>query len=84
MYEQLVQKAPYAAAGATTYFGLTINELGVIVGIAATVITTAYNIWHKRQLRRLLREGQTLKNRQYRGERQVREDPDGSEGEQVR
>jgi hypothetical protein len=51
--EQLIQKAPYVAAGATTYFGLTINELGVVVGIVCTIATTAYNIWHKTQIRRL-------------------------------
>lgn len=56
MTEQIIQKAPYAAAGVTTYFGLTVNEIGVVVGIVATVVTTWYNIRHKRRVLDLLRE----------------------------
>lgn len=56
MHEQIIQKAPYAAAGVTTYFGLTVNEIGVIVGIVATVVTTVYNIRHKRRVLELMRQ----------------------------
>lgn len=42
-------KATYAgghtAAGATMYFGFTLNELGVIVGIATSVAMFAVNVY---------------------------------------
>lgn len=44
-----MDKATYAAAGGTVYFGLTLNEIGVVVGICATIVTLVMNWWFKKQ-----------------------------------
>lgn len=35
--------ATYASAGGTLYFGLTLNEIGVVIGIVVTLATFAVN-----------------------------------------
>lgn len=35
----------HSAAAATTYFGLTLNDLGVAVGIVSTVLMLAINFY---------------------------------------
>lgn len=48
--EQIATTSSYGVSGATVYFGLTVDEwgvLGVIVGIALGVLTFAFNAWFK-------------------------------------
>lgn len=52
MTEKTSSIAGYSSAAATTYFGLTLNEVGVIVGIATSVImllVNAYFQWKRDQ-----------------------------------
>jgi type II secretory pathway pseudopilin PulG len=46
--------ATYASASGTMYFGFTLNEIGVAIGIIATVVTMVANLLFQR--RRDLRE----------------------------
>jgi hypothetical protein len=41
---QAIEKSPYAAAGGTGIAVLTLNEWAVIIGIAATILTTVCSI----------------------------------------
>ena len=40
----------YSGAAATFVFGLTLNEWGMIVGMAVGIIGFAYNVWVKERL----------------------------------
>lgn len=51
-----MDKATYVFAGGTVYFGLTLNEIGVIVGIIATIATLAMNWWFKREHLKIARK----------------------------
>lgn len=51
--ERAITTAPYYTAGGTVILGLTANELGVMVGVAATVISTGVN-WHYQRKKYLL------------------------------
>ncbi|RMG70573.1 MAG: hypothetical protein D6711_16985 [Chloroflexi bacterium] len=50
-YEHIAAKtaavASYASAGATTFFGLTLNEWGVIIGMLCSVLTYATYLYFK-------------------------------------
>jgi len=48
--EQVSTAASYGASGAAVFFGLTVDEwgiIGVLVGIALGVATFAFNVWFK-------------------------------------
>ena len=48
--EQIATSASYSASGAAVFFGLTVDEwgiIGVLVGIALGVATFTFNIWFK-------------------------------------
>lgn len=54
-----MDKATYVSAGGTVYFGLTLNEIGVIVGIIATIVTLGMNWWFKREHLRIAQKAGT-------------------------
>lgn len=56
MADRIATPASYTSAVGTVYFGLTLNEIGVVVGIVATVVTLGVNWWFKLQHLRLARE----------------------------
>lgn len=45
--EKAATKTAYAASGMTIFSGLTVNEWGVVVGMALGVLTFAFNVWFK-------------------------------------
>ncbi len=45
--EHVATRAPYVTGATAIVGGLTLNEIGVIVGIVGTVITVTFNIWFK-------------------------------------
>lgn len=45
--EKGATKTAYAASGVTIFSGVTVNEWGVIVGMALGVATFAFNVWFK-------------------------------------
>lgn len=54
-YDAIEKGASYATYGAssmTVAAGITINELGVVVGIIATLVTMGFNIWFKMKYQR--------------------------------
>lgn len=53
--------AAYVSSGATLYFGLTMNELGVAVGIVATIVTVIMNWYFKREHLKIARQQLDLK-----------------------
>lgn len=62
MQTKLTSVATYTSAGTTLYFGqFTINEIGIAVGIVATVITLIVNAWF--QWRRDQREEKDLRRK---------------------
>lgn len=46
-------KVTYATAGVTTFAGFTLNEIAVIVGIIATVLTAGVNWYYRAKHARL-------------------------------
>lgn len=50
--ERVATKSVYAASGVTIVSGLTVNEWGVIVGMALGVGTFAFNVWFKMRYQR--------------------------------
>lgn len=49
----IAARASYVSAGGTAFFGLTLNEIGVAVGIVVTIATAAVN-WYYRHKHYLL------------------------------
>ena len=48
--EQVATTASYSASGVAVFFGLTVDEwgiIGVLVGITLGIATFAFNIWFK-------------------------------------
>lgn len=52
---KVTSAASFTSALSTAYFGLTLNELGVIVGIIATIVTVVMNWYFKSQHLKLAR-----------------------------
>lgn len=48
--------AAYTSSGLTLYWGLTMNELGVAVGIGATIVTLIMNWYFKREHLKIARQ----------------------------
>lgn len=46
---EIAAKASYSSAISTLIAGLTLNDVAIIIGIVATVLTTAANIYYKRK-----------------------------------
>ena len=45
----------YTASGAAIFGGLTVTDWAAIVGAVVAVISLVYNVWHKRELRKIAR-----------------------------
>lgn len=57
--------AGHVAAGTTIYFGLTLNEVGILAGIACSVTMVVINVWATlRRDRREERAAQDLEGRE--------------------
>ncbi len=56
LVDKASQKAVYTTSGITIVSGLTLTELGVVVGIIGTVITVSFNIWFKMKYQRKVEE----------------------------
>lgn len=67
MSEKASAIAGYSSAAATTYFGLTLNELGVLVGIATSIVMLLINAYF--QWRRDRREEYAAKQLERRKDR---------------
>jgi len=46
-------KVSYSTSGVTLYFGLTLNDIGVIVGIVGTIVSIGVMIYYKSKHYRL-------------------------------
>ena len=49
-------KVTYAAAATTTVFGMTLNDMAIIVGIVATIVTAGVNWYYRAKHARLAEE----------------------------
>lgn len=54
--ERMAGMAPYAGGGSAVYFGLTLNEIGVVVGIVVGVLGLMLNAYFKMQHLRIARQ----------------------------
>jgi hypothetical protein len=66
---RITSVSTYASATGTMYFGLTLNEIGVLFGILATVITLAANLIFQRKRDR--REEELHRRKMHEGSREA-------------
>lgn len=64
--DRAVAAASYAGAGFSVFSGLTLTDVGIIVGIVTAILTFGINVWFKRRSHRSEEELRDLEKKKAR------------------